>query len=313
MMKNKFLFLMMFLGVALFSSCSDDDPDYTGNYSVDKLQLSLSGVTQVNKEVELTDSSITLKDVIAGENATIIPIVFDGANFSGKATNSDRTVTVAGSIKKKVLQLDVTLKITNELVGTWDIFDGNVTVKVEAPADAVLLFMGNEMTADQFENMLPMLMGSMPQAYLKDITFKDNGYLVATYDAGGNAGEKDDVDTWMKSPEGAVKWYVKNNQVYLVPDINMIMNAGRGDDNVLNGLLANGLPLNYTINDEGLHVYVTKEQMLPLMDVINGLLSTIEEKNYIIDMAKMVIPELKQDMEICTVFDLGMKMMRPEK
>ncbi|WP_292266122.1 hypothetical protein [Butyricimonas sp.] len=313
-MKNRFLWLLI-LGMALFSGCSDDDdPDYSGNYGVDKLKLTLSGIAQANKEVELTDDAIILKNVIAGEEKTTVPVVFDGANFSGKVTNSDRAITVAGVIKENVLLLDVTLKIVNDIVGTWNIYDQNITAEIKAPEGTVLVFMGNEMDAAQLEMILPMLIGSFPQAYLKDVTFKDNGYLVANYDANGNAGKKDEESTWVSSPEGAVKWYVKNGQVYLLPDMAIIQGSRSemGGSDILTSILANGLPLNFTIANDGLHVYVTKEQMLPFMDIASTLVDMIEEPNYILSMAKLVIPEMKQDMQKCSVFNLGMKMMRPE-
>lgn len=308
-MKKSLLSLFTVLcALSFFTACSDDDKvDYSGTYEGEKLVLKLGDIVQTDKSVNISSSDFVMNNVIAGEATTKVPVTFTDTKFSGTDTNADRIITVDGSIENNILTANVTLKLTNTLVGTWSIYDGNITAKVEAPAGTKLFFLENELTVEQYQMILPALMGSMPQAYLKDITFKDNGFLVANYDAAGEAGGKN--DSWQSSPENAVRWYVKENQVYLVPNLSAIMPKSTGPN--LGDMLANGIPLNFVIKDGVLNAYVTKDQMLPMMDIIIGLVANIDSSdNIILGMMKLVLPEMKQTLEKCTKFELGMNLKK---
>lgn len=312
-MKNKFL-LLLILGVTFFASCSDDDDDYSGTYKVDKLHLTLSGITQNAKEVELKGNELIMNNVIAGEASTTVSVVFDGSNFTGKNSNSNRDVEVNGSFEKGVMTLAVTLKMKADIVGTWNIEDQNITLDIEAPEGTKLKFLGNELSVENYKYAVAMMMGSVPQAYLKDVSFQENGFVVANYDANGEAGEQDDESVvWSQSPEGAVKWYVENGQVYLVPDLGMMTDSeSRESNNLLESLLQNGLPLNYTINGSVLNVYVTKDQMLPFIPILSMLIESIEGDNLILGYMKMILPEMQETLNVCTLFNLGMNLRKTE-
>lgn len=316
MKKNLFYYLFAVIcSVSLFTSCSDDDDeDFSGTYKDDNLVLTVSGVAQTGKAAVLNGSTLELNSIIPGETTTTIPVIISGEKITGTNTNSDRTVTVEGTIINNVLTANVILKMNSPLVGTWDIFEGNVTLKITAPEGTVLSFLQNEMDVATYQAILPMLMGSMPSAYLKDITFKEDGYLIANYAPEGNAGE----NGWVASPANAVQWYVKEGQVYLLPNLSAIIPTPKstGSDPLLS-LLANGLPVNFSIDttgsDKKLNVYVTKEQMLPMMDILISLVNNMDTSgNLILGMMKIVIPEMKTTLESCTTFDLGLDLKRAE-
>lgn len=316
MKKNLFYYLFAVIcSMSLFPSCSDDDDDLLRTYEGENLVLTVDGVSQIEKTAVLKGATLELNSVIPGEATTVIPVTISGDKISGTDTSSDRTVTVQGTIINNVLTANVTLKITNPLVGTWNIFEGNITLKVEAPEGTKLHFMENEMDVATYQMMLPLMMGSVPYAYLKDITFKENGYLVANYDSEGNAG----TSGWMASPENAVQWYVKDGQVYLLPNLSAIIPPTPKSDatNPLLSLLTNGMPVNFVIDTTGdeqkLNVYVTKQQMLPMMDILIKMIEGMDTTgNLMLGMMKIIMPEMKMTLETCTTFDLGMDLKRAE-
>lgn len=316
MKKNLFYYLFAVIcSVTLFTSCSDDDDeDFSGTYQGENLVLTVGGVAQTEKTAVLRASTLELNSVIPGEATTTIPVTFSGDKLTGTDSNADRTVTVEGTITNNVLNANITLKMTSPLVGTWNIFDGNVTLKVEAPEGTKLYFLENELDVTTYQMFLPMMMGSMPHAYLKDVTFKENGYLVANYDSEGNAGK----NAWIASPDNAVQWYVKDGQVYLLPNLGVIIpKNANSDSNPLLGLLTNGMPLNFAINttdgEKKLSVYVTKDQMLPMMDILISLVGNMDTTgNVLLGMMKIAIPEMKTTLESCTTFDLGLDLKGAE-
>ncbi|MGL5563651.1 MAG: hypothetical protein ACRDCN_13690 [Tannerellaceae bacterium] len=312
MKKSLFNLLTLICAVLTFSACSDDDkPNYNGTYESDKLKLTLNGADVTNKAVILSETAIDLESIIVGENNLSVPVTFEGNKFTGINNTTDRAITVDGTIENQVLTLSVTLKMTSPLVGTWNIFDGNISLQLEAPEGTMLSFMGTEMPASQFEMLLPILMGSVPQAYLKDVTFNENGFITAHYDPTGQAGK----NGWVESPATAMNWYVKDNQVYLVPNLAAMVSSSKTDSNdILLDILKNGLPLNFSFTDlesgeKQLLAYVTKDQMLPMMDIIIELVDGLDpNSNPMLGMVKTILPEFKEALTVCTKFDLGMKL-----
>lgn len=312
MKKSLLNLLTLICAVLTFSACSDDDkPSYNGTYDGDKLKLSVNGADVTNKSVILSETAIDLKSIIIGEDNLSIPVTFEGNKFTGVNNTTDRAITIDGIVENKVLTLNVTLKMTSPLVGTWNVFEPNISLKLEAPEGTMLSFMGQQMPASQFEMLLPLLMGSVPQAYLKDVTFNENGFITAYYDPTGQAGK----NAWVESPATAMNWYVKDNQVYLVPNLAAMIPPSKTDSNdILLDILKNGLPLNFTITtsesgEKQLLAYVTKDQMLPMMDIIIELVNGLDpNSNPMLGMVKTILPEFKEALTVCTKFELGMKM-----
>ena len=311
MKKSLFNLLTLICAVLTFSACSDDDkPNYNGTYEGDKLKLSVNGADIANKSVILSETAIDLKSIIVGEGNLSVPVTFEGNKFTGVNNTKERAITIDGVIDNHVLSLNVTLKITSDLVGTWNVFDGNISLSIEAPEGTMLSFMGNKMPVSQFEMLLPILMGSVPQAYLKDITFNENGYITAHYDPKGQVGK----EGWIESPATAMNWYVKENQVFLVPNLAAMVSSKADSNDILLEILENGLPLNYSITtlesgEKQLLAYVTKEQMLPMMDIIIELVNGLDpNSNPMLGMVKTILPEFKEALTVCTKFDLGMKL-----
>ena len=92
----------------------------------------------------------------------------------------------------------------------------------------------------------------------------------------------------------------------------MTDSESRESNNLLESLLQNGLPLNYTINGSVLNVYVTKDQMLPFIPILSMLIESIEGDNLILGYMKMILPEMQETLNVCTLFNLGMNLRKTE-
>lgn len=131
-MKNKLLFLVMFLGVALFSGCSDDDDpmipptdlNTTFGEGETTLNMTYGGSALVGKQVKFntTDSktaTLTLLDVVPGQAETTINGIqlvedkdmykFEGSTSLSRATASQGGIAYSGSVKKGELTLNLTI------------------------------------------------------------------------------------------------------------------------------------------------------------------------------------------------------------
>lgn len=133
-MKNRFLFLVMFLGVALFSGCSDDDnndpiippTDLNTIFGEGETTLNMTygGSALVGKQVKFntTDSktaTLTLLDVVPGQAETTINGIqlvedndmykFEGSTSLSRAIAAQGGIAYSGSVKKGELTLNLTI------------------------------------------------------------------------------------------------------------------------------------------------------------------------------------------------------------
>lgn len=289
-MKNKFLFLVMFLGVALFSACNDDDDDrpkdFNGAYSESNadyvLDLRYSNSVLAGKTVEFnTDDNVNatlkLKGVIPGEKETVISgikLVSDKSvyTFATEDKNDTRTVLLDGTIQKGKLNLAVGVKFAeNDLVGVWDM--SSVAMKW-VPNDYSLTkinvtVLGNPMeinvTTGMVCAMAPSMLGKELKNYLQCVTFQGDGNIVATYNAAVATEENPEpVAEWKVSAINLAHYCVKDDICYVYPNVAMIMrqveidNAGRSAaanplTTILEQLLSDGIPVHFefTKGEEG--------------------------------------------------------------
>ncbi len=136
-MKNKLLFLVMFLGVALFSGCSDDDDpmipptdlNTTFGEGETMLNMTYGGTALVGKQVKFntTDSktaTLTLLDVVPGQAETIIDGIqlvedndmykFEGSTSFSRAEATQGSIAYSGSVKKGELTLNLTINMPDD-------------------------------------------------------------------------------------------------------------------------------------------------------------------------------------------------------
>lgn len=325
-MKKNLLFLFALIcSMSLFTACSNDDdqPDYTGTYKSDALELSISGVKMTSSEVAVNNNVLTLKGVVPGLATVDIPLTVNGTEIEGTNSISNGTVSVKGSVKDatvatkadataKMMTLDVTIEYTSNGVGTWNLLpytqedevliSSPILVEAES-ASGTVPFFGMEQPVAAFQNFLSSILGSYAQE-IKSITLRADGFIVATY-ADSKKGD---------TPLGLVQYYIKDNMIYVIPNLSMlnaIMPTSRAIDlGQIMEMLSNGLPLIYSVDNGNLKVYVTKDMITPYLTLIEELLPLLPAENDIVAMLNMYFAPVKGAIDSCSKFNMGLLMKK---
>lgn len=254
--------------------------------------------------------------VIPGEASTVISNIVltqDGEKytFEGKDSNDSREIAYSGEADSTSLKLSLTVKFpTNELVGTWNLTKYDNEEYTQEPvyyvweADSVFSLFGGSMKLPAGSVLamgLRMPMGAfcaeeMLNAVLKDVTFKEDGNIVASYSEGKNM----QSPQWVSSPMNMAQYTVNGNTVRVFLNIDMVLanlktKAGIADlpAGVLEGIMANivpmlsqGIPLKYNLEDGKLAVYADTELLKTLMGTFLPLLQDENMMNMIMESVK---------------------------
>ena len=133
---------------------------------------------------------------------------------------------------------------------------------------------------------------------LQDVTFMEDGNIVATYKDAANGGTE-----WTKSPVNLAQYIVENDnqiKVFLNPAaiIAAVNNAGRAVDvqaviqqtiQMLYPMLVNGVPVAFEQTEDALSVYLNTELLLPLLKTLVVPLLSDEE------VVAMLVELMKKD------------------
>lgn len=324
-MKNKLL-LLLILGVTFFSACSDDDDkDYDGTYSGDQLKISVSNVELSGKEAVLEGTTLTLKNAIPGEATTVFTLTEVGDRLVGKNENDNRELSLIGNKEKKVLALAISMKVKAAVVGKWDLIPFDLSTGLSSPLLLNLetekenvAFGTNENPEDNLissndfvMNIRYIMFGPILAKALQNVSLEEDGNVVASYtaDVMGSGSP-----TYTTSPKGLVLYNVVGNKIYIGLNIDGIQSdLGRSEMNPLAGLMTMveaGIPLEYTLTGNDLNVYLTRETLLPVMDIV-PLLGTILPENFqffapLLSQIATIVKESKK-------FDVGLMMTKAEE
>lgn len=147
---------------------------------------------------------------------------------------------------------------------------------------------------------------------LQDVTFMEDGNIVATYKDAANGGTE-----WTKSPVNLAQYVVENDnqiKVFLNPAaiIAAVNNAGRAVDvqtviqqtiQMLYPMLVNGVPVAFEQTEDALSVYLNTELLLPLLNTVVPLLSDEE-------VVAMLVELMKKDPDFSEMADLAEPMLK---
>ena len=312
-MKNKFLLLMV-LGIVFFTSCSDSDnkdtpKDFNGIYSTTStdrvLDLKYSNAVFIGKSVDFNSAdgksaTLKLQGVVPGESETVfsgIPLESGSSvyTFSAENKNDSRTVTLEGSIVKGKLTVNVNVKFAqNELMKTWDFSSVKMAwTPHDYPLTEVDLgFTKMKITTGLLATRAPTMLAKELKNYLQNVTFREDGNIVATYNTATVTEENPEPEAdWQSSPLNLAQYCVKDGVCYVFLSLDMIMRQvdmdqeGRstGTDPILGAveqLLANGIPVHFekTVGADGkdaLYVYLDEvllKQLGPLLPMVESLI-----------------------------------------
>ena len=200
-MRNGILWLFL-LGIGIFSACNNNDKkgtqDLNGVYANGterNLNLLYSNSLLLGKSVEFTSAdnetaSLKLLGVIPGENETIfsnveLNPVDQHYNFVAQDVNGARTIDLTGSVEKGKLLVNVKVKFAqNDLIGKWRLnSESGVHFIWEAKEGTSLTINGKPFPVNMINMMASTALNQMLRQYLQDVSFLEDGNIIATYNA----------------------------------------------------------------------------------------------------------------------------------
>lgn len=301
-------------------------PDAT---NAQKATLRLEGEFDLNGILGKAKSAAAREDVsmptapgvLPGSPVVTLPVDLtingDQCSFAGTSETDYCTFSYKGEVSAGAMELDLSeVKLNNaKLAGmTWklepyDETNPNETAPIYLVWEAekkVLGFMPIESVLKIALRMDLIAAGAdnkisatdMLGTVLQDVTFMEDGNIVATYKDAANGGTE-----WTKSPVNLAQYVVENDnqmKVFLNPAaiIAAVNNAGRAVDvqaviqqaiQMLYPMLVNGVPVAFGQTDDALSVYLNTELLLPLLKTLVVPLLSDEE------VVAMLVELMKKD------------------
>lgn len=316
-------------------------PDAT---NAQKATLRLEGEFDLNGILGKAKSAAAREDVsmptapgvLPGSPVVTLPVDLtingDKCSFAGTSETDYCTFSYKGEVSAGAMELALSeVKLKNaKLAGmTWklkpyDKEDPNETDPIylvwevekkvfdSLPIESVLkLALRMELIAAGADHKVSAT--EMLGTVLSDVTFMEDGNIVATYKDAANGGTE-----WTKSPVNLAQYVVENDnqiKVFLNPAaiIAAVNNAGRAVDvqtviqqtiQMLYPMLVNGVPVAFEQTEDALSVYLNTELLLPLLKTLVVPLLSDEE------VVAMLVELMKKDPDFSEMADLAEPMLK---
>lgn len=301
-------------------------PDAT---NAQKATLRLEGEFDLNGILGKAKSAAAREDVsmptapgvLPGSPVVTLPVDLtingDQCSFAGTSETDYCTFSYKGEVSAGAMELDLSeVKLKNaKLAGmTWKlepydetnpnetdpiylVWEAEKKVPGFMPIESVLkMALRMDLIAAGADNKISAT--DMLGTVLQDVTFMEDGNIVATYKDAANGGTE-----WTKSPVNLAQYVVENDnqmKVFLNPAaiIAAVNNAGRAVDvqaviqqaiQMLYPMLVNGVPVAFGQTDDALSVYLNTELLLPLLKTLVVPLLSDEE------VVAMLVELMKKD------------------
>ncbi|QQY43001.1 DUF4925 domain-containing protein [Phocaeicola vulgatus] len=301
-------------------------PDAT---NAQKATLRLEGEFDLNGILGKAKSAAAREDVsmptapgvLPGSPVVTLPVDLtingDQCSFAGTSETDYCTFSYKGEVSAGAMELDLSeVKLKNaKLAGmTWKlepydetnpnetdpiylVWEAEKKVLGSMPIESVLkIALRMDLIAAGADNKISAT--DMLGTVLQDVTFMEDGNIVATYKDAANGGTE-----WTKSPVNLAQYVVENDnqmKVFLNPAaiIAAVNNAGRAVDvqaviqqaiQMLYPMLVNGVPVAFGQTDDALSVYLNTELLLPLLKTLVVPLLSDEE------VVAMLVELMKKD------------------
>lgn len=301
-------------------------PDAT---NAQKATLRLEGEFDLNGILGKAKSAAAREDVsmptapgvLPGSPVVTLPVDLtingDQCSFAGTSETDYCTFSYKGEVSAGAMELDLSeVKLKNaKLAGmTWKlepydetnpnetdpiylVWEAEKKVLGFMPIESVLkIALRMDLIAAGADNKISAT--DMLGTVLQDVTFMEDGNIVATYKDAANGGTE-----WTKSPVNLAQYVVENDnqmKVFLNPAaiIAAVNNAGRAVDvqaviqqaiQMLYPMLVNGVPVAFGQTDDALSVYLNTELLLPLLETLVVPLLSDEE------VVAMLVELMKKD------------------
>ena len=336
-------------------------PDAT---NAQKATLRLEGEFDLNGILGKAKSAAAREDVsmptapgvLPGSPVVTLPVDLtingDQCSFAGTSETDYCTFSYKGEVSAGAMELDLSeVKLKNaKLAGmTWKlepydetnpnetdpiylVWEAEKKVLGFMPIESVLkIALRMDLIAAGADNKISAT--DMLGTVLQDVTFMEDGNIVATYKDAANGGTE-----WTKSPVNLAQYVVENDnqmKVFLNPAaiIAAVNNAGRAVDvqaviqqaiQMLYPMLVNGVPVAFGQTDDALSVYLNTELLLPLLktlvvpslsdeEVVAMLVELMKKDPDFGEMAGLAEPTLKAFPEIIestTKVEIGLNFVK---
>lgn len=336
-------------------------PDAT---NAQKATLRLEGEFDLNGILGKAKSAAAREDVsmptapgvLPGSPVVTLPVDLtingDQCSFAGTSETDYCTFSYKGEVSAGAMELDLSeVKLKNaKLAGmTWKlepydetnpnetdpiylVWEAEKKVLGFMPIEPVLkIALRMDLIAAGADNKISAT--DMLGTVLQDVTFMEDGNIVATYKDAANGGTE-----WTKSPVNLAQYVVENDnqmKVFLNPAaiIAAVNNAGRAVDvqaviqqaiQMLYPMLVNGVPVAFGQTDDALSVYLNTELLLPLLktlvvpllsdeEVVAMLVELMKKDPDFGEMAGLAEPTLKAFLEIIestTKVEIGLNFVK---
>ena len=278
----------------------------------------------------------TAPGVLPGSPVVTLPVDLtingDQCSFAGTSETDYCTFSYKGEVSAGAMELDLSeVKLKNaKLAGmTWKlepydetnpnetdpiylVWEAEKKVLGFMPIESVLkIALRMDLIAAGADNKISAT--DMLGTVLQDVTFMEDGNIVATYKDAANGGTE-----WTKSPVNLAQYVVENDnqmKVFLNPAaiIAAVNNAGRAVDvqaviqqaiQMLYPMLVNGVPVAFGQTDDALSVYLNTELLLPLLKTLVVPLLSDEE------VVAMLVELMKKDPDFGDMAGLAEPMLK---
>ena len=261
----------------------------------------------------------TAPGVLPGSPVVTLPVDLtingDQCSFAGTSETDYCTFSYKGEVSAGAMELALSeVKLKNaKLAGmTWKLKPYNQEVEEQDPVRLVWeLEKGIPGSFEIPENKVSAT--DMLGTVLQDVTFMEDGNIVATYKDAANGGTE-----WTKSPVNLAQYVVENDnqiKVFLNPAaiIAAVNNAGRAVDiqtviqqaiQMLYPMLVNGVPVAFEQTEDALSVYLNTELLLPLLKTLVVPLLSDEE------VVAMLVELMKKDPDFGDMAGLAEPMLK---
>lgn len=236
----------------------------------DKVTIGINGMIAGSEGVEIKDAK--LSKAADSETYTI----------SGSNKTAGYEVSFEGTVSpERKLTGAVTYKILSSVVGKWSVKMGaqgaesifkfaTASGSVKFPAEIISMlpaelkpYFAETMTDAQVNATVKGLLAKFVP-YLQTLEFSEGGEIIASYKEVG----KTEVSTL-----NMLKYYVKDNQIFLVIDIASLMTAGIDSKAWDPGtIFTEGIPLDFTIDGTTLNVSLNEEVTKGILTLASALL-----------------------------------------
>ena len=209
--------------------------------------------------------------------------------------------------------LKLTVTTINHTTGTWQLppFKTHAAAAITSyaifvdaqPADVVVSLSGKNLTLAELCELVEALLGKYSQI-VNNITFNDDGFVTASF-----ADEALDV-----TPNGLMQYYVANNQLHLLPNLSEIFalatsyTQSRAETDAISeilNLLTEGIPFIYELKGSSLKIYITKDMILPYLEILKELLPYLPDDNSLVKLLKAYFPQVYGVIDACTELQIG--------